>query len=93
MDLRALHDLMRIEHRIEGAAEQMRVLPPKQSIKTIFMKSSCTHGECELASYREATPGRCLGVFRWRGGPGSDSRERGGWGGTPSDCKILDCKE
>src|SRR5204863_350688 len=26
--------------------------------------------ECELVSCREATPGRCLGAFRWRGGPG-----------------------
>jgi hypothetical protein len=33
------------------------------------MDSSCAHVECGLAPYREATPGRCLGANRWRGGP------------------------
>ena len=90
MHLCALQHLASAQHRMR-ARWHREVRPPKRNDKTISWNSSCLHAECGLAPYREVTPRRCLGAYRWRGGPDPrKKRETGRRGGTPSERRLLD---
>ena len=68
MNLGALNDLARfgVRRGRGGANESCRQKKGQSDFHGFLLRAR----ECELVSCREATPGRCLGAFRWRGGPG-----------------------